>query len=277
MNYKRHYDNLISTRLSIKDLRIKEKRNGVYFEGHHIIPKCKGGSGSSNRPKNNNNIVLLTAREHFIAHWLLWRIYGDRQMALAFHKMMSSKNNIKRFTSSRGYEEAREAFRITNIGNKYGKGQVKIVSEEQKRKQSESMKGRYLGELNPSKRPEVRKKISEKLKGRKKTESQIQRMREQECIKKECPHCKNFFDVRNAKKWHFDNCLLNPDGNNRATTNFSDGNTYGCKKILDLETNKIFNSIKETSEFFNVSTATITRWIKKKKRLFYYKKYLYQN
>lgn len=122
------------SRLSAKPQRLLFKKNGDYFEGHHIIPKCKGGSGNSNRPKNNPNIVLLTAREHFLAHWLLWRIYRDRQTSLSFHKMISTNKNQNRITSSRGYQEARESFKLTNIGNQYSKGKTKIVSEEQKKK-----------------------------------------------------------------------------------------------------------------------------------------------
>jgi hypothetical protein len=136
-------------RLDKKPERLLLKKNGEYFEGHHIIPKSKGGSGTSTRPKNNPNIVLLTSREHFLAHWLLWRIYRDRSSALAFHKMLSSNKNQNRITSSRGYEEAREAFRLTNIGNQYGKGKTKIISEEQKKNHSLIMKGRYLGDNNP--------------------------------------------------------------------------------------------------------------------------------
>lgn len=139
----------MESRLTIKKERLQLKKNGDYFEGHHIIPKSKGGTGDSTRPKNNPNIVLLTAREHFLSHWLLWRIYRDRQSGLAFHKMMSSTKNTKRITSSRGYEEAREAFRITNIGNQYGKGKTRIMSDEQKKKHSQIMKGRYVGEKNP--------------------------------------------------------------------------------------------------------------------------------
>lgn len=270
MNYKRHYDNLMSTRLDIKLRRIEEKKQGVYFEGHHIIPKCKGGSGNSNRPKNNPNIVLLTSREHFLAHWLLWRIYKDRQMSLAFHKMMSFTKNTNRITSSRGYEEARESFRLTNIGNQYSLGKTKVISEEQKKRQSEKMKGRNTGDSNPAKRFEVRQKISEKLKGVKKSEDHVRKMIERGGVKKECPHCKLFFDIRNANKWHFDNCLLNPNGNKRKKTNFDKGNTYGCKKILDIENEKIFNSVKEASEYFQVSTVTISRWVKREFKVKYY-------
>jgi len=139
----------MSTRLDIKLVRIRLKRNGDYFEGHHIIPKCKGGVGNSSRPKFCTNIVLLTAREHFLAHWLLWRIYGDRQMALAFNRMLSITKKTKRIKSSRGYSEAREALRETNKGNGYGRGVKKIISEEQKQKQSNIMKGRYCGNNNP--------------------------------------------------------------------------------------------------------------------------------
>ena len=70
-------------------------------------------------------------------------------MALAFHKMLSTTDKTKRITSSRGYEEAKEAFRLTNIGNQYGKGKTKVVTEEQKQNHSKIMKGRYDGEKNP--------------------------------------------------------------------------------------------------------------------------------
>ena len=169
MNCNKIYNDLMFSRLLLKPQRIIEKRCGLYFEGHHIIPKWKGGSGNSSRPKNNSNIVLLTAREHFLAHWLLWKIYQDRPSALAFHKMLSTTNKQKRIISSRGYEEARLAFRLTNIGNKYGKGVKKIISKEQKENQSKKMKGKYLGDKNPffgkKHSEETKNKLKESRKG----------------------------------------------------------------------------------------------------------------
>jgi len=41
------------------------------------------------------------------------------------------------------------AFRLTNIGNQYGKGKTRIVSEEQRKKQSIIMKGKFSGDKNP--------------------------------------------------------------------------------------------------------------------------------
>ena len=168
MDYQTIYNDLMTDRLKFKPQRIEEKRCGFYFEGHHIVPKCKGGTGNSNRPKNNENIVLLTAREHFLSHWLLWRIYGDRQMALAFHKMMSITKKTNRIKSSRGYQEARESFRITIKGNQYGKGVKKIISEEQKKKQSETMKGRYFGGNNPFYNKKHTDKTKEKIRNSRK-------------------------------------------------------------------------------------------------------------
>lgn len=149
MDYKKIYNDFMNDRLDKKPERLILKKNGEYFEGHHIIPKSKGGIGTSSRPKNNPNIVLLTAREHFLAHHLLWRIYRDRPSALAFHKMMSINSNQIRITTSIGYEEARLAFRLTNIGNQYGKGKTRVVSEEQRKKQSIIMKGKFIGNKNP--------------------------------------------------------------------------------------------------------------------------------
>ena len=66
MNCKRIYQNLISK---------AQKRIVVegYFEKHHVIPKSLGGTN------DKSNLVKLTAREHFIAHWLLAKIYGGNQ------------------------------------------------------------------------------------------------------------------------------------------------------------------------------------------------------
>ena len=58
MNYLKIYENIIEK--SKKENRKKE--NGIYYEKHHIVPKCMGGSDDT------ENLIILTAREHFIAH-----------------------------------------------------------------------------------------------------------------------------------------------------------------------------------------------------------------
>lgn len=150
MDYTRLYNNFMSSRMSLKNDRVIKRRDGEYFERHHIIMKSKGGSNEY------DNIVFLTAREHFIAHWILWRIYRDRSSALAFHKMLS-KNRLRqdsnRYYSSRGYEEARLAFSETNKGNKYGskknrKRPHRMHTKEGKLAQSMAIKGTRIGSKN---------------------------------------------------------------------------------------------------------------------------------
>jgi hypothetical protein len=95
LNYQKIYDNLIESR------KIRIPDASVYYERHHIIPRSMGGDNSS------ENLIKLTAREHFLAHWLLWRIHRNRQMACAFAYLSGSYNDRGIITSSRGYEEAR--------------------------------------------------------------------------------------------------------------------------------------------------------------------------
>jgi hypothetical protein len=122
MDYQKHYNNLISTRLLLKNERIKLKQKGIYFEGHHIIPKSLGGTGRSYN-YSHINIILLTAREHFIAHWLLFKINPCKQNINAFWRMCIGRSNThKKYYSSKAYEEARLMFVDSMKGNKYATG-----------------------------------------------------------------------------------------------------------------------------------------------------------
>lgn len=65
----------------------------VYVEKHHIIPKSMGGNNSK------ENLVMLTAREHFICHLLLIKITSDdnkRKMSFALNLMMAKNKNHNR-------------------------------------------------------------------------------------------------------------------------------------------------------------------------------------
>jgi hypothetical protein len=41
-----------------------------YTERHHILPRSLGGTN------DKDNLVDLTAREHFICHWLLTKMHS---------------------------------------------------------------------------------------------------------------------------------------------------------------------------------------------------------
>lgn len=69
-----------------------------YFERHHVVPRSAGGGDTA------GNIVCLTAREHFLAHWLLYRIYRTPAAARAFKLMVHDQQRRR----GRDYAHARE-------------------------------------------------------------------------------------------------------------------------------------------------------------------------
>lgn len=97
MNYVRVLNLLVA--------RARERvRPDGYVERHHVVPRSFGGSDDP------DNIVVLTAREHFIAHRLLAKLYPDTGMVHAVYKMActaASKNKAIRFTA-RTYTRLRE-------------------------------------------------------------------------------------------------------------------------------------------------------------------------
>ncbi|UPW37879.1 baseplate hub subunit and tail lysozyme [Escherichia phage vB_EcoM_ESCO10] len=78
MNYNKIYKSLINKGL---ERGLNKKKVGFYTEKHHIVPKSMGGS------EDKSNFVLLTAREHFVAHQLLYKIHKNRSMAHAMINM----------------------------------------------------------------------------------------------------------------------------------------------------------------------------------------------
>lgn len=109
MNYLRIYYKLVNSR--------KRMIRDCYLEKHHIVPKSVYGKGymdesSLTDVEDESNIVFLTGREHFVAHWLLHKAFpGVRNFSAAFHAMASMSNKYhRRYTpSSRAIEEARRA------------------------------------------------------------------------------------------------------------------------------------------------------------------------
>ena len=99
MNYKRIYDAIISKR--------QREISCGYIEKHHIVPRSLGGSNEK------DNIVALTAREHFICHYLLAKMYEKEtfewyKMNHAFLKMKCASSNQNRYFNSRLYSALAE-------------------------------------------------------------------------------------------------------------------------------------------------------------------------
>lgn len=61
-------------------------------ELHHILPRSMGGSD------DKTNLVHLTTEQHYEAHYLLWKAYGNQQMSCAFHLMTSNRADRRQLT-----------------------------------------------------------------------------------------------------------------------------------------------------------------------------------
>jgi hypothetical protein len=107
-------------------------RTKGYYERHHIIPKSLGGT------HRKENLVKLTAREHYVCHQLLARMTEgahQRKMAYALW-IINNKNTQGKQLTSRQYAALR-----TQISKQVSERQRgKIVSAETRAKQSASKK-----------------------------------------------------------------------------------------------------------------------------------------
>lgn len=75
-----------------------------YVEKHHITPRCLGGSDSI------DNLVLLPLRAHYLAHYILTKMYPDNNKLYHAFAAMSMKNaNHQRHFTSKQYEKMKKA------------------------------------------------------------------------------------------------------------------------------------------------------------------------
>lgn len=105
MNYRRIYNQLIQK--ARNESRVKGVE--IYYEAHHIIPECLGGEGTVWAWRSHPNIVLLTPKEHYIAHLLLCEIYpNEKKLKFALWRMANPGNRPTDYKmSSSGYSRLR--------------------------------------------------------------------------------------------------------------------------------------------------------------------------
>lgn len=173
-------------------------RSGLAGVQHHICPKAKDMFPEYKSFRQHPwNKSILTEREHYIAHLLLYKAFPNSSQVRSFY-MMSTIGNIK--TNSKLYEQAKRNHK--KIMFEYNP----MINPESRKKCSQPgiMNGMFgkpgpnlgkRGQNNPlfgRKRPEH----SKKLMGRK---NPIKHM-----IK--CDHCNKIVDERNYGRWHGERC-----------------------------------------------------------------------
>jgi len=144
---------------------------GTYTEKHHIIPKSMGGSNKK------ENLVKLIPRAHYLAHYMLWKAYGNREMAWAI--IMMNGRCKKTYLKSKLYEKNR--IKMSNVMGNSRKGKKlsievrkkmsaahvgKVGSVETRKKMSNSKKGKNNPNYGKERPIETRKKMSNSKKGK---------------------------------------------------------------------------------------------------------------
>ena len=169
---------------NILDTRGRFECGDEYHERHHIVPKCLDGGNEE------ENLIDLFAREHFIAHKLLAKENPEnKSLAYAWTMMAWAKNeDQERYqVTPEEYEEAKIS--LSKLVSE------RVFSEETIEKMRRAKVGVFDGENNPMygkhHTQETRNRISAKRqgkpahnKGKSMSENTKQKLREQKTGKK---------------------------------------------------------------------------------------------
>ena len=124
----------------------KQRRTEGYTELHHITPQSMGGSN------DKDNLVELTAREHFICHWLLIKMTEgkDRSKMLYALNGMKAENRYQQRYHTKITAKVYETYRIEHAENhsktmkgRPAKNKGRSMSEEQKQLLREKAKANH--------------------------------------------------------------------------------------------------------------------------------------
>lgn len=256
MNYKQNYFDFMESRQKL----IRSKNDGVYYELHHILPK----SIYPEYEKLPGNLVLLTSREHFIAHYLLTKIFEDKdnkfKMCCAFLRFCTGNKPNIRFQHSRLYEKIRA-------------------------EHIELMKERFTGRKVSD---EVKLKISIKEKGKKVSEKTKELLRQkallqwenQENKKKHSDAMKNWYkNLSDEKKANMKKELSKPRGkySDERIKNAKEAAMKAQATIKCVEDGSEWSCLR-LSEEVNISRYKLKEMILKNeeingKHYFYFKSY----
>lgn len=172
----------------------------VYTEKHHIIPRSLGGEDVL------ENLVKLTAREHFICHRLLAKMttgLHKRSMCYAAWQMTLVDSRERYIPNARVYAVLRKQLSESykGIPKKKIHWLGKKHTDETKKKQSLVKMGKNNPMWGKPQSQESKDKKSVAQKGRAKP-------------KLICPHCNKIIGGHsNYVRWHGDNCSLNTSVN----------------------------------------------------------------
>lgn len=159
MNYQKIYNDIIA----------RGKRTIIhgYFERHHIVPKCLGGSNDC------TNIVELTPEEHYVCHQLLVKIYPASQELLCAAMFMAGESKLNSRPTNKMYgwlkkrlSEARSGSGNPMYGKKHTPESIEKIREAGRKECKQSTKDKISASNSGKVRTdEQRRTISDAHKG----------------------------------------------------------------------------------------------------------------
>lgn len=221
------YDELASKSLSTHYLNryvrfIKTFGNTGGTTQHHILPKADDCWPQFRNFKEHSwNKCLLTPRQHFIAHWMLWKVLGGSQ-TFSFYTM---KNKDKQQLTSRVYQSLMEDRKELYRTEDYKRG----ASERAKRQHREG-KGGMLGKKQSDYQ---KRRVSEALKGVPKDKASVAKQRQSILATINDPnYVRPYKMTEEHKKKSIENLTRDQSGGNNGNAQAVTykGITYSCKK-----------------------------------------------
>jgi len=217
MNHKKIYASIINNAKSQNRVKLKKlDKNYIYYEKHHILPRCLTGSDEQ------QNLILLTPKEHFICHKLLTYLYPNNKLAYAFY-LMSFSNKYKKYVSSKDYVYAKELFCLcTRQGIHLSDKHKHIIGNITKGKTYEELYGVEKAKIKKDKTSlslqghiisnETKEKIRNTLLGRPIPKEVLKKrslkLKDKKHIMKQriCPYCNLIGAGPSMTMYHFNNC-----------------------------------------------------------------------
>lgn len=231
-----------------------------YSEVHHIIPKSIGGQN------NKSNLIAVTAREHFILHWLLTKMCEGQhkyKMLEAFSIFQNNKKRGIRLTQ-RKIQQLREANAIAasvrSIGNQAWRHRSPASPERLLQYKEYSSKCRWIND-GVSEKFEI--DHEEYIQTGEWKYGRIKRDSPREAYKRlTCEFCNRTITEHNHRIYHGDMCDQNP--NNIHIVEEKRKQKEEKKLLEKLERSKIKKDQQifkcEHCQYETTNAANFSRW-----------------
>jgi len=148
--YTKVYYKIINSAIARNHL--KERYDG--FQTHHIVPRCFGGSDSS------DNLVVLTYKEHRVCHRLLIKmtVGANKHKMMYAYKLFNRHYDISHLPTPQTYCTPESYIKMSNtrkVNGSYKRGKDNIFSTPEI---VEQVRQRMINN-NPMKAPEQRERM----------------------------------------------------------------------------------------------------------------------